>query len=74
MGPRILLQPTRQLETVDAWNVQIGHHDVWWGIQCPFERLKTVMSLVDAETGAREPIGVHTSSCLVIFDEEHNGP
>jgi len=71
-GARILSEPTSQFEPVDPRDVKVGHDHVRAGIECPFERLQPVVSLIDAEPGVRQPVCIHTATILVIFDEEHD--
>src|SRR3954471_16329067 len=69
---RVLFETTSQFETVDPGNVEIRHHDRRAGIECPFECLQSVVSLIDTKPGIRQPVGVHSPAIPIVFDKQHN--
>jgi hypothetical protein len=69
---RIMPEPTGQFKPVDSWNIEIGDDYVRAGIECPLQRLQSVVSLIDAEASLGQPVGVHTSTVPIIFDKEND--
>lgn len=72
IGGQALAQPSGQFEAVDARDVQIDHDQVGTDLECPFERLQPVVSLLDVEPGTAQPLGVQTTALEVVFDEPNN--
>ena len=70
-GSRILLQPSRQFEAIDTGNVQIRHNDIRPQIEGPLERLKTIVSLLNAKASTAQPFGVHTPPVTVVLHKQH---
>jgi hypothetical protein len=70
---RILFEPAGQLESIDPGNVQIGDHDVGKRFERPFERLKSVVRLMDAEARLSQPLRVQSAAVAVVFNQQHAG-
>jgi hypothetical protein len=71
-SPSIVFEAPSQLEAINSRNVEIGYDHMRPGIECPLQRLESVMCLLDAEPSLRQPFGVQTPTVLIILDEEHN--
>jgi hypothetical protein len=68
-----VLEASRQLEAVDPRNIQIRHHHMGTSIEGALERLQSVVSLVHTKSRIGQPVGVHSPSVPIVFDEQHNG-
>jgi len=70
-GPVIPFEPARELEAVDAGNVEVGHHDIGLKTERAIEGLQTIVSLLDSKPRLGQPLHVHATTVLIVFDEEH---
>ena len=67
-GPGILLEPTGELESVNAGNIQIGDHHVGRQFNRALESLQTIVRLRYTESGLLQPFDVGPLCPLLVLE------
>jgi hypothetical protein len=68
LGAWVGLESASQFVAVDSWNVEVGENGVRTKVERPFQRLESVVGLLDAKARMMQPLGEQESAVLIVLD------